>query len=618
MKINKFFLVSLFLLIFFITPSIVFADGAAIMYEYNKNWDFSDETSQEAIIAYNNGLEKMVISMGSVDTDKDSVWLFPVPANPSGVVLDILDDFPSLDGKDIFLSASDNLEEIKDSAYGTQIYPLIYKFVIEQMSLASSYVDSGVSLGLDKSAGFALNGGVTVHERLEKDGMVSELITAKESKAIFDYLQKKGLKIDAGMIPALDNYIGQDYSFVVSWFSGNKNKITSEYVKNNLELYFSDQTKFSSFFALIMDLKQKYADFGDAHSTSDFLKDPGNINVLEELTSKIKEDPSIINFVEEKTTTEQKKRGLSIVFPAQRMYFPLTLTSVYGSKVVPATIRVLGYVTPQVFDSIQNFTQVKYFYNNGLLESSFYDAFKNFYNSNKDDLKYTRIDINSPSKLFSQDLWIDQTIPIKTYWTFFLAKHNFVSGILIFLLTSFITGVFAGMIVFKNLRRKIVKLGCLGLTNCLSIFSLIIFTLFINTKPTKSDGEILLTEIKQKKYFLRKKISNTVFLFNVPFLLFSFCLLYLIVPESINNGFAEDLYIPTLLASIPFVILGFTLYFGKINKEDRLLFTQLKTLGYSTWTLLPKDKAKVIFILLYSLLFLINTWWIIRLIKFIL
>ena len=60
---------------------------------------------------------------------------------------------------------------------------------------------------------------ISVEAHIEKEGMISQVITAKTAQALYDYLSDKELKIEPGSIPVLDSYIEKEYVFVVSWLS---------------------------------------------------------------------------------------------------------------------------------------------------------------------------------------------------------------------------------------------------------------------------------------------------------------------------------------------------------------------------------------------------------------
>jgi len=83
-----------------LTPSLVLGDGIVIP-PVDPHIPL-DENAQLATINYQDGLEKMIISVNFDMKDYDeAAWVFPVPAEPNSVVIDIINDFPRFTGEDV-------------------------------------------------------------------------------------------------------------------------------------------------------------------------------------------------------------------------------------------------------------------------------------------------------------------------------------------------------------------------------------------------------------------------------------------------------------------------------------------------------------------------------------
>jgi len=109
-------------------PNIVFADGAAFMPgPYEDRWDYNRESTQSAIIDYKEGTQKMLLSVGFEHANAETVWLFPVPAQPGKVVIDVVADVPQLSGEELSAGAKDNLQDARQGLLGTQLYPLLFE-----------------------------------------------------------------------------------------------------------------------------------------------------------------------------------------------------------------------------------------------------------------------------------------------------------------------------------------------------------------------------------------------------------------------------------------------------------------------------------------------------------
>jgi hypothetical protein len=526
-----------FLVVFSFIPKSVLADGMMIRPDpYSDRWDYSGENNQQAFINYDNGLQKMIISVGlEGENSKGVVWLFPVPSDPNKVAIDIVKSLPQLSGEEISKKAKSNLDDTIKFLQMTQIYTI--PFISFYGTLGTTGKGLENSLGAPQGFGRGIEPDVVVYEHIDKEGISSEIITAKTADGLYDYLKGKGLKIESGSIPVLDNYIGKEYSFVASWISSPENVVS----------------------------------------------------------------PQV---------------GVFVTFPTKDIYFPLLPTSVYGSKTVPATIRIIGHVSPKVFQDIKSYTKTSYYVDS---YASFTNDLKNFYSGQNQNIKYTKIEINSPSKFLTDDLWINNQAPIKTYYSTFVAKHPITSAIILFILSSIIAGILAGLILFKDLRRKPIKLGLIGLSNFLTILGLLITTVLVGTKNKNESVEPVLAEIKQKGYFWKRRVATILFFVAIPFLVFGlFALSSLIREISYSLRYLDsDIIIPVLIIYVlPIVALIVSFIIKRVNPEDKNLFEQLKLSGYSSWSFQPKDKLKIAFVPFFSVSFLIVSWLLVKLIGF--
>ena len=608
-----------FLAVFSFIPKSVLADGMMIKPDpYSDRWDYSGENNQQAFINYDNGLQKMIISVGlEGENSKGVVWLFPVPSDPNKVAIDVVKSLPQLSGEEISKKAKSNLDDTTKFLQITQIYTI--PFVLFSQTFNSAGIEGfdnalGVSQGINRG----VEPDVIVYEHLEKEGIASEIITAKTANGLYEYLKSRGLKIESGSIPVLNNYIGKEYSFIASWISAPEKIISAQDIKDNLNIYFSNQSRYPKFFELVNSLKQKYSEFNQALNPTEFLKSQQGETVLQELTQAIQNDLSIIADAYNRNQTNlSNQRGVFVTFPTKDIYFPLLPTSVYGSKIVPATLRIIGHVSPKVFQDIKSYTKTEYYVDN---YASFADDLKNFYSGQNQNIKYTKIEINAPSKFLTDDLWINNQAPIKTYYSTFVAKNPITSAIILLILSSIMAGILAGMFIFRELRKNIVKLGLIGLSNCLSIFGLLITTVLVGTKNKNESVEPLLAEIKQKGYFWKRRLATILFFVAIPFLVFGMFALPSLIREigySMKYFDFMNFVIPALIIYIlPITALVVSFIIKRIKIEDRNLFEQLKSVGYSSWSFQPKDKMKYVFVPIFSISFVIISWLLVTLAGF--
>lgn len=594
-------------MVVFFLPKSVLADGMAFEVDpYSDRWDYSDENNQQAFINYEEGLQKMIISVGiESKNNQGTVWLFPVPANPQKVAIDIIKELPKLRGEEISGKAKTNLDFISESLRLTQLYTMPFK--IFGSLLLSSDADFGESFD---------GGNVSVYEHLEKEGIVSEIITAKTADGIYDYLKNKGLKIESGSISVLDNYIGKDFSFVVSWINSSDQVISAQEIKDNLDKYSEENYngyEYPKFVSLLRDVEKKYS-IGYSSEAIDYLKSPQGESALLELAQAIQKDPSIINGGHQK--------GVFVTFPTKDIYFPLLPTSVYGSKTVPATLRIIGHVSPKIFQDIKSYTKTEYYIDDYFKPS---ENFKNFYNKGGNNIKYTKIEINAPSKFLTDDLWISNHAPIKTYYVNFIANYPGFISIILLVLNSVLASILAGLLLFADLRHDLKKLGLIGLSNFLTLFGLAITTLFVRTKNKNEEVTPLLEEIKQRGYFGKRKFSVILFFISIPFLFLSLIVLLFLIKDimMIPISHSEIYYLasPIIFIEVIFCVLSIAiliaaLILNRIKPEDKNLFEQLKSAGYSSWSFQPKDIMKLAFVPVFSVFFMLISWLVIKLIEF--
>jgi len=602
-----------FLAMFSFAPKLVLADGALIRPDpFADRWDYSNESNQQAFINYDNGLQKMIISVGLEDENsKGVVWLFPVPADPNKVAIDVVKSLPRLNGEEISGKAKSNLDYTTKFLQLTQLYTIPFVSLYGTLGATGKGMDN--ALGAPQGFGRGTESDVVVYEHLDKEGISSEIITAKTANGLYDYLKGKGLKVETGSIPVLDNYIGKDYSFVASWISSPEKIISVEDIKNNLYIYFSSQYRYPKFFDLVNTLKQKYPEFSQSSNSVDYLKSQQGGTVLQELTQSIQNDPSIIVDTYNNQANLANQKGVFVTFPTDKIYFPLLPTSVYGSKTVPATIRIVGHVSPKVFQDIKSYTKTEYYFDS---YASFADDLKNFYSGQNQDVKYTKVEINAPSKFLTDDLWFSNQAPVKTYYSTFVAKHPIVSAIILFILSSIIAGILAGLIIFRDLRKKPMKLGLIGLSNFLTIIGLIITTVLVGTKNKNENVDALLTELKQKGYIWKRRTATILFFVAIPFLIFGLFVFSSLIDQlsySSSRYFMSEFVVPILIIYVlPITALIASFIIKRIKPEDKNLFEQLKLAGYSSWSFHPKDKFKIAFIPIFSISFLIISWLLVK------
>jgi hypothetical protein len=622
-----------FTLAVLLAPCFSLADGGMINFDpYSGRWDYSDETNQQAFINYENGTEKMILSVGVGDLNEGkTMWIFPVPADPSKVVVDVVTKLPNLRGEEISEKAQSNLDDAKKWLQATQLFALPWVFA-SRSTLGTSDGFGATSLpssSLGGSFKSALRPDVVVYEHLEKEGLTSEIVTARTAEGFDEYFSKKGLKIDANSIPVLQNYIGKEYSFVVSWIERKDFVLTRDDIEEIINSMWSGSGAYLDERAqankLVQELNIKYPGFSDKaiRSSSKDTKLEFTENEMNDFKRGIKDQPEILKLLD----NGKNQKGVFVSFPTDKIYFPLMPTSVYGSKIVPAEIRIMGHVTPDVFSDIKSFTKTEYYWDESI---QFDKELKAFYSGQGTDINYTKIEINAPSKFFTNDLWVKNSASLKTYYQLFFAKQFWLIVLFLIIICSALAGWLTGWLVFREWKGKerLKKFGLIGLANCLTILGLVAAILPSKTKKDSEDIASIIQAIKAKGYYWRKRLALGLIIADLPFLLISIFAIPLSIIElssmlarhnahnSYYNDFLFNIILQMLLSFLPIIVLVAVWFLAKIKKEDQQLFSDLTSKNYSVFTFQPKDKRKAAFIFLYSVFFLIISWAVVMLLIF--
>lgn len=193
---------------------IINADGIVVKtYKSVQKLQFVGEKKQLAFINHSNGVEKLILSISTDTSESNAIWIFPIPAPPSSVKLEILRILPDFRGYDILSHVRDKLlTNLLALTLASQIYPIFYIFFATYREIQKEIKAGSGNFQMQSRE-------VTVHEHLEKGKVILEKINASDARVFYKYLQKKGLNINKGIIPMLDYYLGKDFTFIVSWIS---------------------------------------------------------------------------------------------------------------------------------------------------------------------------------------------------------------------------------------------------------------------------------------------------------------------------------------------------------------------------------------------------------------
>jgi hypothetical protein len=397
--------IALFFVLLFLAPYAA-ADGMMFIADRDM-WYLQPEVNQMAAIHYEDGMENMLISVspGSDFKGDRAVWVFPVPAAPETVKIDLLKGYPRYTGRDF-------LEQYTGTVAMAAAASVLYAtFPVSIISGGAAFLSAfvfGMAGNISKSSD------IQVYDRVEKMGVVTEVVAARDAAALDNFLLLRGMTPTAGGRELLGSYIGQNYTFVVTSIAN----VTQyrEATQQNGRYY-------------------------------DYYSGMAQANMI----------------------------GVFVRFPADRIYFPLKPTAVYGSREVPVLLYVTGYVSPVLYDSIRDRTGVTYYteahYEPPVELQPFFNMRTEF-----DQLKYTKIKITARSDRFTGDLWIDPSPPADM-----VVKEAFLDlaipvTAMAYIIFSAIASLLAGIIAFRKKAADKKRLLLHGLWNSATFIGLALAT----------------------------------------------------------------------------------------------------------------------------------------------
>jgi hypothetical protein len=450
---------------------------------------FVPENQQLALINWSDGREHLLLAIQTDKIDEKSAWIVPIPASPEQTIINILPDFPELYGSDIKESAKSELDSLFYRMSATQIYPIFFT--------PYHYYSTRAGMGLIAAMGGAEKAaapGIVVHEHIEKEGIVTELITAKNGETFYTYLNSKGLNVSKKGIPVLDNYIGKDYSFVVSWILP-KTEPTKIYCGKRLEAdacYMIYQPVCGS----------NGQDYGNdclacSDENADWYRDGECYDEMPQY---------------------YRRPAIFVDFPAAKPYYPLMPTSVYGSTSVPTTIYVVGLWKPETFKNIGRYTTTQYMKQDSYMWTEDIGAILPMPMPGE-SLAFTQVSLNAPSKLLSQDLYFEQGAPASIHLGLGFLEMNQKARWPVFFLFTAILSAFAAwlasLIAFRGESKK--RFLLLGLANCASIIGLIIATVFTRTKAISPELRRRLKQERLSAVMFDRRKAWFIILFTIIF-----------------------------------------------------------------------------------------------------
>ena len=201
---------------FFLTlllVSCVHGDGGGYYYTYGRDTLYPlSESSQTALINYEDGVEDLLISIRTNPEGDGLFWIFPVPSNPEDSEIELVEEFPQISGYEPKSKLGLEIKNTRDLMYLSQIYPS--SFLMNPLFI--------VGRGGGTYQESRKDNGISIHQSVEKSGVVSQLISCRDEGGLSNYLSGKGFSVPEDLKSVVEEYIGENYSFVVSWITNKE------------------------------------------------------------------------------------------------------------------------------------------------------------------------------------------------------------------------------------------------------------------------------------------------------------------------------------------------------------------------------------------------------------
>ncbi len=273
---------SILLVVPTLSPAVS-ADGCVFIPTVEE-WIHIYEEKQIGLIKYENGIENLTLVIdikNSSLSEDEAFWIFPIPGDPNNIDIGITEDIDFYYGgyRDIRDEAK---QDISDSfmllSFSQAYLSMVPFFSLYMFSYAMGHAKEDYN-------------DITIHETAEKMGFTSQLISANDknnTNAINNYLESKNITLDSDAMELIEEYVGEDFCFVVSWIS-DIDEFKEQAMDNPEDYYYW------------------YYGYGEP------------FHIL----------------------------GISVEFPTNDIYYPMKLTSIYGEKKIPILLQVNGHVTPK-------------------------------------------------------------------------------------------------------------------------------------------------------------------------------------------------------------------------------------------------------------------------------
>lgn len=194
--------------------AIAAGDGAAHVRLPTGEMALMSEGAQLGIITYWHGDEKLAISIRVAESDllagDSAVWIFPVPAPPDDVDISLISSLRPFSGLSLGALAERELSSRLALAMMSQVYTIPFSLAMAETGMSPARLMLPTVSDSDDSS-------LLIFESVASEGVVAELVSTEDEESLAIYLASKGMEIGESEQEIVDEYVGLDYSFVVSW-----------------------------------------------------------------------------------------------------------------------------------------------------------------------------------------------------------------------------------------------------------------------------------------------------------------------------------------------------------------------------------------------------------------
>ncbi len=450
-QIRKSVFISISLL--FLLPFLGQVSGDGCVMTVYEDLSFILEEDQTAFIAYEDGIQKMSISINlQGESGRKAAWILPIPSDPDNIQMAIETASPSLEGEDIQERADEEFDRIRKEEmilYLSSAVPM-GRAVAGWMLYINTLSDTSDHLGYE---GQGEDLGVLVHMETNLMGIYSELISASSGESVYEYMSSKGLDVEDGMIGPLDHYVSNDFSFILTWLED----LEDERVTPGIYVQFPTERIYYP-----MLLTSVYGDE----------KVPVNIVIvgaaIPDLNPEIENDVRVRYFEGHLIPPSLQYRGIS----SHPGYYPgmsdeeldefwMSMESIYRSSF------------------IENLTAHSDYYYYDYMDSNYI---------------LTLVEIDSVASNYNADIYFDLGEPDAIKWDKTVDERSGeplifnVKRFTIYILFSCLLGFAIGLLMFGSDKEKLIVSLALGVANVFAIWLMLLMA-FILHKKFKIDGE---------------------------------------------------------------------------------------------------------------------------------